>query len=382
MVIWSSSAEILRDSGMYRRLVVVEADLRTDAFEKLIFACFGCFTWEICTTFNFEISLITRRRRFRWPLGTCLRCPLTCLKLAVFFFLSRYCMLLSFVGLIISLTTSHPINCGALFLFNSWTGNMAILSSSTSLMLRTVALWDRKRSIVIPLGLLSLAHWTMLYRTMFVVRAVWDESLRICVVASTNAALLNTTFFFTMGFDLVILITTAISLIARHSARTDLWKLLFQDGLVYFVITFTTNCIPAALNLLNLNAPMNVIGTIPAATVSSIAACRAVMRLLDFNSDIYVHSLSALPTSDPRQSTAPYSLNGPARFAVSRPDGVLVTREQITMAEFRTPIPVLKNSNDMGRLELEGGRRGLDIIAGASDEDDKEETIESNSTTA
>ena len=48
-----------------------------------------------------------------------------------------------------------------------------------------------------------------------------------------------------MGFDLIILIFTAVALLGRHSARTDLWKLLFQDGLVYFLVSFSTNCIPA-----------------------------------------------------------------------------------------------------------------------------------------
>ncbi|KAJ7228855.1 hypothetical protein GGX14DRAFT_344925 [Mycena pura] len=333
MISWSDPAQILKDSN---------------AFDQIVCAFFGLYSWEVFMTFGFEISLLTRRRRFRWPLvGAILTSPCnifltwsksTCIistrlissthSVSVFFFLSRYCMLLSFIGLIISLSIRHPINCGALFAFNSWTGNMAILCASTSLMLRTIALWERKRSVVISLGLLSLTHWILLYRTMFVVRAVWDSSLGMCVVASTNASLLNVTFFFTMGFDFVILSTTAVALTLRHSARTDLWKLLFTDGLVYFVVTFSMNCVPAVLNLLNLNAPMNVYVPIPAATVSSIAACRAVTRLLDFNSDVYVHSLGAvLPTSDPRHSTG-------ARFTLARPEGVIVTTEHITMSEF------------------------------------------------
>ncbi|KAJ6629203.1 hypothetical protein B0H10DRAFT_30170 [Mycena sp. CBHHK59/15] len=306
MVNWSDPAEIVKDS---------------DAFSKIIFALFGVYIWELFMTFGFEWSLLTRRRQFRWPL--------------VFFFLCRYCMLFSFIGLIISIAIDHPVNCGALFTFNSWTGNMAILCASTSLMLRTIALWERKRSVVIPLGFLASAHWILLYRTMFVVRAIWEPALKTCVVVSTNPSLLNVTFFFTMGFDFIILSTTAVALMGRHSARTDLWKLLFTDGLVYFLVSFSTNCIPAVLNLLNLNTPMNVIATIPAATISSIAACRAVMRLLDYNSDVYVHSLATvMPASDPRHGTAPYALSAVPRFTLTRPEGVLVTTEHITMSEF------------------------------------------------
>ncbi|KAJ7283873.1 hypothetical protein C8J57DRAFT_1293850 [Mycena rebaudengoi] len=354
MVNWSDPAEIIKDS---------------DAFTKIIFVLFGVYIWEVLMTCGFEWSLLTRRRQFRWPL--------------VFFFLSRYCMLFSFIGLIISITVAHPVNCGALFTFNSWTGNMAILCSSTSLMLRTIALWERKRAVVIPLGVLAAAHWILLYRTMFVVRAVWDNSLKTCIVASTSPALLNITFFFTMGFDFIILLTTAVALLARHSARTDLWKLLFTDGLVFFIVSFSTNCIPAVLNLLNLNTPMNVIATIPAATVSTIAACRAVMRLLDYNSDVYVHSMAAvIPASDPRHSSAPFALPTVPRFTLSRPEGVLVTTEHITMSEFSPSVPTTPyNKTDLHRYDAESGRMNGDSSSNSEKDVDEIESSEYTATT-
>lgn len=272
-------------------------------------------------TIDFEWSLLTRRRVFHWPL--------------VFFFLCRYCMVLSFVGLIISLNVGTMVNCQALFTFNSWTGNMAILCASTCLMLRTIALWDRKKYIVVILGILCLGHWALLYRTMFVVQARWEPSLGVCLVTNTNSDLLNVTFFFTMGFDLTILIFTAVALLGRPSAKTGLWRMLFQDGLVYFLISFSMNCIPAVLNVLNLNTPMNVIATIPAATITSIAACRAVMRLLSFqHNDLYVHSAVA---STPRRADpgAPPTFK-PQKLPLTRPE-VHVTTEHITMAEFPSP---------------------------------------------
>ncbi|KAJ6516086.1 hypothetical protein C8R45DRAFT_958749 [Mycena sanguinolenta] len=343
MVNWSDPAEIARDA---------------DAWEKIIFVCFGMHLWELLMTFGFEWSLLTRRRKFRWPL--------------VFFFLSRYCMLFSFIGMLISFSVRHPVNCGSLFTFNSWTGNMAILCASTSLMLRTIALWERKRSVVIPLVFLALAHWVLLYRTMFIVKAAWDPKLNTCVVVSTSPSLLNVTFFFTMGFDFVILAVTATALMARHSARTDLWRLLFTDGLSYFVISFSMNCIPAVLNLLNLNSSMNVVATVPAATVSSMAACRAVMRLLDFNSDVYVHSLSAaIPSND-----MPFP-----RFAL-RQEGVLVTTEQITMKEFPTPQPATYSKNDLHRYDVEAGRREIDIDGDYHSENGVDDALESSEYTA
>ncbi|KAH0587380.1 hypothetical protein H2248_006177 [Termitomyces sp. 'cryptogamus'] len=255
-----------------------------------------------------------------------------------------------------------------------WTGNMTILCASTSLMLRTIALWERNRIIIASLGTLCLAHWALLYRTMFIVKAAWDIRSQTCMVTATNPSLLNVTFFFTMGFDLVILIFTAVALLKKHSARTDLWKLLFHDGLVYFLISFSTNCIPAVLNVLNLNTPMNVMATIPAATVTSIAACRAVIRLLDFKSnDVYVHSMSNIASVHPiRHSIAPYSPKSP-KYALKRPE-VHVTTEHITMAEFSPSSADSPYSNSKNRTSsVDLGSPG--DLEGHSEKSEKESFV-------
>jgi len=308
MVNWSSPQEIAKDAAV---------------FEKLLFALFGVYLWELTLHFDFEWSFIARRRSFRWPL--------------IFFFFCRYCMLFSFIGLIISVTVTSPINCRALYTFNSWNGNMTILCASTLLMLRTIALWNRKKLVMAVLGVLCLAHWGLLYRTMFIVVAEWDPTVGSCVVTQTSPSLLNVTFFYTMGFDLVILIFSATALLGRHTARTDLWKLLFQDGLVYFLISFSMNCIPAVLNVLNLNTPMNVMATIPAAMITSIAACRAVIRLMEFSaSEAYIHDMSHVATGGRslKQSIIPRARR--REKCMSRPE-VHVTTEHITMAEFPSP---------------------------------------------
>ncbi|KAJ3977266.1 hypothetical protein EV361DRAFT_863969 [Lentinula raphanica] len=315
MVDWSDPQVIQRDSL---------------AFDRVVFCFLGVTIWELFSTCDFEWSLIQGRRKLRWPLVKTFQSKLVWStnigsrrfseRLIVFFFLSRYCILLAFIGIIISLSVTTRINCGALYVFNSWAGNMTLLCSSTSLMLRTIALWERKLIIVAPLGLLCVAFWAILYRTMFIVRAEWNSSAASCMVTSTEPSLLNVTFFFTMGFDFVILVYTYVALVTKHTARTDLWKLLFHDGLVYFLVTFTANCIPAVFNVLNLN-------TWP----------QAVMRLLDYTSgDVYVHSMSGAAQSsgnNPTRQVQPRVSAVVPKFATARAE-VMVTTEHITMSEF------------------------------------------------
>ncbi|KAJ8455231.1 hypothetical protein ONZ45_g19005 [Pleurotus djamor] len=176
MVNWSDPKEIQKDA---------------DVFQSLIYALFGVYVWELFVTSGFEWSLITES-----VLALLSLYARNNVHLPVFFFLSRYCIFFAFIGLIISFTVSSEINCGALYTFNSWTGNMSILCASTSLMLRTIALWERRIKVIIPLGLLCLGHWAVLYRGMFIVTAVWDPRVNACAVDATNPSLLNVTFFY------------------------------------------------------------------------------------------------------------------------------------------------------------------------------------------
>lgn len=48
-----------------------------------------------------------------------------------------------------------------------------------------------------------------------------------------------------MGFDFVILVFTIVALYFKHRTCSDLWHLLFRDGLLYFVVTFLCNALPA-----------------------------------------------------------------------------------------------------------------------------------------
>jgi len=70
-----------------------------------------------------------------------------------------------------------------------------------------------------------------------------------------------------------------------------------------------------------------------------MAACRAVMRLLDFNcNDVYVHSVSAAMAGNSNNAPVPIrqSLTShfkPPKMGATRPE-IHVTTEHITMAEF------------------------------------------------
>jgi hypothetical protein len=78
--------------------------------------------------------------------------------------------------------------------------HLAIISLSNNFpadsYLYSIALWERRWAIVVPLLALCLVHWGLLYRGMFIVRATWDNTAQACIVSSTRPELLKINFFY------------------------------------------------------------------------------------------------------------------------------------------------------------------------------------------
>ena len=80
-----------------------------------------------------------------------------------------------------------------------------------------------------------------------------------------------------MALDLIVFVLAIIGLLM--SARSSLWKLLFRDGIIYFVIAFSANLTVAVFVLLNLNPIMDVMFFLPAACIAVSAATRSFIQL-------------------------------------------------------------------------------------------------------
>ena len=93
-----------------------------------------------------------------------------------------------------------------------------------------------------------------------------------CVITQTNNTVLAATFIYGMCFDLVVLVLTAAKLAFQRGQRSALMKMLFRDGLIYFVIAFVASLLATTFMLLNLNAIMSVIFNVPSAVASTVRA--------------------------------------------------------------------------------------------------------------
>ncbi|KAG8880724.1 hypothetical protein FRB98_004765 [Tulasnella sp. 332] len=361
MTNWMNPAVIMQDAAI---------------FEKIILVMTGLYIWEIMVTLPYDWSIITGKRKFKYPMA--------------FYFLCRYSLLLSCIGINIALNTSKALNCQALYVFNELVGNTAVATASTLLMLRTVAIWSRSPYILYPLVVLSLGQWAILLHGVIIVNASWSSVAGQCVVDGAAPIFLDLIYIYTMSFDLIVLVLSCWGLV-RTSGRSDLWTLLFKDGIVYFIVAFSANCCAAVLILLNLNPAMNIIMSVPAAVASAIVACRGFVRLSTWNTrEVYLPSHVQTGPGRQAMSGAVHTSNGsntkkgpgfdmtfakPPRIAtlsgltspsnanpkVADGPGVHISMEAYTTHDRRQPSPYHGDEKDY-ELDLEEGSES-DVMA-------------------
>ncbi|TFK26090.1 hypothetical protein FA15DRAFT_667769 [Coprinopsis marcescibilis] len=259
-----------------------------DAFAKLQHTLLGLYIWEWFTSLDFDWQFITRKKPFRWPL--------------VFYFLNRYCLLFAQIGIAIALNVKTEVDCQALYTFNQCVGNATIGLASINLSLRTIAVWSQAWYIWAPLVAIILGHWSLLLHGILL-KATWVPEVG-CMITETNSTLLAVTFIYTMSFDFLVLCLTAYKLFNPASGRSRLVELIFNDGLIYFLVAFLANLVATVFMLLNLNPVMSIMANVPAAIAATIVACRIVRRLSRFTS------------------------TGPERFAASTQNSTLAFRSQ------------------------------------------------------
>ncbi|THV01964.1 hypothetical protein K435DRAFT_853238 [Dendrothele bispora CBS 962.96] len=305
---WSSQAEIAKDS---------------DIFVKLIHVLSGLYLWDIILSLDFDWDFITRRKPFRWPM--------------IFYFADRYLLLFALVGILVSLNSTVPLNCQALYTFNQLAGNAAVGLASINLSLRTIAVYGNSKPLVIILVIVILGHWSLILQGVNL-KAVWSEEARQCVIVETNTKVLAATFIYSMCFDLLVFLLNLWKLYLRREraggsmGTSRLGKMIFGDGLIYFFIAFLSNVVATVFMLLNLNPIMSIIFNVPSAIAGTIVACAAVRRLSSFkNSGAEVYGTSA--HSMQLRGTGPHSRPVIQPHNPNMSGGVHVQMETFTRAE-------------------------------------------------
>jgi len=236
-------------------------------FSNVAHFTIGAYVFEFLGSLEFEWQVLTGKRTFKAPM--------------LLYFYCKWALLAALAGMLSALNASAPIHCQALYTFNQWAGQTSIGAASTLLMLRTVALFPKNWFIIVPLLLISGVQWAILFHGISTVRARYDPVANGCIVEQVLPVWLDVVYLYTMFTDFTVMILTIIGLY-RVPGRSSLWTMIFQQGLIYFMVAFLANLSVVVLLLLNLNPIMNLILAIPGIACSSTVACRCFVSLSTF----------------------------------------------------------------------------------------------------
>ncbi|KAF9237390.1 hypothetical protein BU15DRAFT_76103 [Melanogaster broomeanus] len=275
----------------------------SEIFINFMHALAGLYAWEIIISFHFDWAVLTGKKQFRWPLAL--------------YFAGRYLFLFALIGILIAVDTVFKSNCSVLHVFNQFAVEAAIGLASINLALRTNALWSHNKWITGLTVLIVVGHWSLILQGV-VQTATWIPSVG-CAIVELDTTILAATFVYAMCFNFVMLCLTAYKLAqsqrctSASGLHNKLFRIIFSDGLVYFIFAFLANLLAAILMILDLNLFMSIFFNVPAATISTVVASRAVRR--SHNANLGVPEVCI---SEPRSATSlnPHPAQGgiPARM--------------------------------------------------------------------
>jgi len=154
-------------------------------------------------------------------------------------------------------------------------GTLSLLSASTLVILRTFALWERSRAVIVIGSTLWLANATSYIYSISTFRG--HQINGVCALTrSSRTGIIGISAFIT-DFVLLVLMLGGVLRWPNSRRRGGIWWLLYTQGLVW-VVVFTLAELPALIFIvLDLNDPMNLIFIAP--EIVSMTICASRMHL-------------------------------------------------------------------------------------------------------
>ncbi|KDQ55400.1 hypothetical protein JAAARDRAFT_37421 [Jaapia argillacea MUCL 33604] len=262
MVNWQDPAEIGKEAAI---------------FENIFSFCFGLYLWDYCHTLWFEWGLLSRQTPFKWTFMP--------------YLVGRYSLIVMLVGLATLTEIKDEPHCGVLYRLLNFTNAISMACSSMNLAIRTAALWQHHRSIITLLVAMSLGQLGVatFFGTRFIVSGSTGP-LDTCETTETRHNVLVVLYVYTIVFDFIVLVL-GIKGLMRYTesenrvSRTQLWNLLYRQGIGYFLLTFVFFVPSTTLAALNLNHMMDVMLSVPTIVGSTIASGHCVISLVQREQD-------------------------------------------------------------------------------------------------
>ncbi|KAI0064386.1 hypothetical protein BV25DRAFT_1914577 [Artomyces pyxidatus] len=232
---------------------------------KVIHVCNGIFLWEYFTTMRFEWEVFTGQRPWRWSFAI--------------YMISRLLALGSVILTFIGFNLQTEFDCNAWFrcvLVFSW---FAIAFASFLLVLRAIAIWHRNVYVTIfVMGLWFMNFGSATY-SVTKGHTEWLPSFNTCLISGT--ADFRWGIMINFIEDLSLIAVMFLGVLDKKNA-TDLWRLLYVQGLAWMACTALSEIPAVVLSFLNINDGWNLMFQVPHMVIMVIISTRVYRNLFQY----------------------------------------------------------------------------------------------------
>ncbi|KAI9508999.1 hypothetical protein F5148DRAFT_1283413 [Russula earlei] len=262
----------------------------------------GLYIWEFLTNISYDWDVIRGRRRHGWTIWI--------------YCLTRLATLAAVIINIVILDVTTPINCHASFVTQFIFAYLSLAAASFLIVLTelfSIAIWSVDKVVS------SIAAITWVVNVSFLIqgKSLTHSILRIrsawvpggCIILNTRISKLNITV--TLVTDIVLFLIMLLGLLRLRLHRGGtmaLGRLLWKQGVIWFLIGAAAE-VPAMVFIhLNLNDPLNLMFQVPCLITMAIAATRMYRSLAEFlSSDILSEGTSEIDLTIPNRITLPHA---------------------------------------------------------------------------
>ncbi|KAI0259245.1 hypothetical protein BC834DRAFT_974416 [Gloeopeniophorella convolvens] len=238
------------------------------AFIKLIHVMAGILIWDFVVNLPFDMSVFTKKRKLRWTFMLYLGC--------------RWWPILCITVILVGMDVGHKINCVGWVVSVFTFAYLSFIFASALIVLRITAIWDRNKFAV---GLASAA-WLASTGSYLqsVARAVFNPQGAFCAVLNTDESKVN--ILVTVATDITLLGLMLGGLLRWTGERRacGIWRLLYNQGLVWLVVVTLSEVPTAVLIILDLNDPLNLMFQVPELVIMALGAAHIYRVLAEYSS--------------------------------------------------------------------------------------------------
>jgi len=220
---------------------------------------------------DFDWKLIHRKPSLTWP--------------AKVYLANRFTGIACVVSMLVGLNVLSPINCEAWIVTSFLFPLLELELSLLLIVIRVVAIWQCSNLIIGLTAITLSVHSGIALHLLAGLRAFWDPGpfFKGCVVHAPRIHLLLMSIATIATYAILLFAMLAGLLRHRQSRSFGVWKMLCQQGWVWFALAVAAEVPTLTLVLLNINPALNLMFQVPRVVIASIGTTTMFRMLYNYS---------------------------------------------------------------------------------------------------